>query len=475
MGVWWGKSPRVRRKRRSAVMEEITLEQLPRKMRDLYEKALSAMERGNTGYAVDMLGQVAKTEPRFLAARRSLRVAQVKAFLDKKPSAMTHQLAGLKGSFTLMGGQGKLKKDPQGALEVAEKLMALDPLHLPFLKFFAQAAEACEMPMAAVQTLEVAKPHFARDVDFLRTLAKLYQTVGNMGGAKDCLEAVMKLKPGDQQALKDYKDASALASIKTGNWDEKGDFRKKLKDKKEAQRLEQEHRSVKGESDIGSLIESRKRDIAREPQNMNFRRALADLYVQAGQFDDALQALEDATKAAGRSDPQIERTMSAIKVKRYDAQIAAAKEAGDAAAEEKLEGEKAQFVYDDAVTMAKRYPNDLGFRYDLGVQYYLRKMYTEAIEEFQLARRNPQRRTRALYYLALCFSEKGQLDIAFEQLQTAAGELTLMDETKKDIVYEMGLLAQQMGKGEEAKGYFKEIYAVDIKYKDVQARIEGKA
>ena len=75
-------------------MEEITLEQLPRKMRDLYEKALSAMERGNTGYAVDMLGQVTKTEPRFLAARRSLRVAQVKAFLDKKPSALTHQLAG---------------------------------------------------------------------------------------------------------------------------------------------------------------------------------------------------------------------------------------------------------------------------------------------------------------------------------------------------------------------------------------------
>ena len=123
--------------------------------------------------------------------------------------------------------------------------------------------------------------------------------------------------------------------------------------------------------------------------------------------------------------------------------------------------------------MVKRYPNDLQFRYELGYQYYLRKQYNEAIEEFQLAQRNPQRRTRALYYLALCFREKGQPDIAFEQLQKAAAELTLMDETKKDVVYEMGLLADQMGRKDEAIGYFKEIYSVDIKYRDISQRIEA--
>ena len=123
--------------------------------------------------------------------------------------------------------------------------------------------------------------------------------------------------------------------------------------------------------------------------------------------------------------------------------------------------------------MVKRYPNDLQFRYELGYQYYLRKQYNEAIEEFQLAQRNPQRRTRALYYLALCFREKGQPDIAFEQLQKAAAELTLMDETKKDVVYEMGLLADQMGRKDEAIGFFKEIYSVDIKYRDISQRIEA--
>lgn len=455
-------------------MEEITLDQVPRKIRDLYEKAMSALERGNAGYAHDMLAQVIALEPRFLMARKNLRIAQVKALLAKKPNAMTHQMSSLKGTFTLMSAQGKLKKDPKAALAGAEKLLALDPLNLSFLKFFAQAAEAAEMPEIAVETLEIAKPYYAKDVEFLRRLALLYIAVNLPGGAKDCYAAVAELRPNDQVAIKNLKDAAALDTMKAGGWnDMKSDFRSKLKDKKEAILLEQQAKAVKGESDVDSLIVERLRDIEREPQNMNFRRALADLYVRAERFDDALQALDDATKAAGRSDPQIERTASQIKTKKYDNAIAAAKAAGDEATAAAKEQEKATYLYDEAVEMVRRYPNDLQFRYELGYQYYLRQRYTEAIEEFQLAQRNPQRRTRALYYLALCFTEKGQPDIAFEQLQKAASELTLMDETKKDVVYQMGLLAEKMGRQAEAVAFFKEIYSVDIKYRDIDQRISS--
>ncbi|MGD9782249.1 MAG: tetratricopeptide repeat protein [Kiritimatiellia bacterium] len=455
-------------------MEEITLEQIPRKTRDLYEKAMAALERGNAGYALDMLKQVIAVEPRFALGRKNLRIAQVKALLATKPNAMTHQMASLKGTFTLMGAQGKLKKDPKAALDGAEKLLALDPLNMPFLKFFAQAAEAAEMPELAVQTLEIAKPYYAKDVAFLRLLARLYIATNQPGGAKDCYAAVAELLPNDQLAIKNLKDAAALDTMKAGGWnDMKSDFRSKLKDKKEAILLEQQAKSVKGDSDVDSLIAERLKDIQREPQNMNFRRALADLYVRAERYDEALQTLDDATQAAGRSDPQIERTSSQIKTKKFDAAIAAAKEAGDEAAAAAQEQAKAEFLYADAVEMVRRYPNDLQFRYELGYQYYLRKQYNEAIEEFQLAQRNPQRRTRALYYLALCFREKGQPDIAFEQLQKAASELTLMDETKKDVVYEMGVLSEQMGRQAEAVAFFKEIYSVDIKYRDIAKRIES--
>ena len=455
-------------------MEVVTLEQIPRKIRDLYEKAMSALERGNAGYALDMLKQVITLEPRFLLGRKNLRIAQVKALLTTKPTAMTHQMASLKGTFTLMAAQGKLKKDPKGALEGAEKLLALDPLNMPFLKFFSQAAEAAGMPEIAVETLEIAKPYYAKDVEFLRLLARLYIQTNQPSGARDCYAAVAELRPNDQTAIKNLKDAAALDSMKTGGWEDmKTDFRSKLKDKKEAILLEQQAKSVKGDSDVDTLIAERVKDIQREPLNMNFRRALADLYVRAERFDEALQSLEEATKAAGRTDPQIERTTSHIKVRKFDTAIAAAKAAGDEAAVAANEQAKADFLYEDATNMVKRYPNDLQFRYDLGYQFYLRGQYNDAIEEFQLAQRNPQRRTRALYYLALCFTQKGQPDIAFEQLQKAASELTLMDETKKDVVYQMGVLADQMGRKAEAVAFFKEIYSVDIKYRDIAQRIEA--
>jgi len=47
-----------------------------------------------------------------------------------------------------------------------------------------------------------------------------------------------------------------------------------------------------------------------------------------------------------------------------------------------------------------------------------------------------------------------------------------MDETKKDILYEMGTLCELMGKPEQAVGHYKEIYSVDIRYKDVAAKVE---
>lgn len=453
-------------------MQETTIEKLPRKTRELFEKSMAALERGNNEYALKMLDQVIAVEPAFLLARKNLRIAQVKLALAKKPTATTHQLSSIKGCFTLMGGQGKLAKDPKAALAAAEKLMALDPLNLSFLKFYDAAARSADMLPAAIQTLEVVKPYFAKDVPFLRLLAKAYMDNNDPALARDCYATVAQLRPSDQQAIKDMKDAAAVASIKHGNWDDtKSDYRKKLKDQKLAQQLEQEHKSVQGSSDTEALIKARLKDIEREPQNMNFRRALADLYVNAKRYDDALQALDDAIKAAGRPDPQIERQASAIKVKKFDAAIEAATAAGDTATAEARQKERDEFVFADAQEMVRRYPNDLQFRYEFGYQCYLRGLDDNAIEEFQLAQRNPQRRTRALYYLALCFTRKGQPDIAFEQLKKAASELTIMDETKKDIVYQMGILTDQMGRDDEAVAYFKQIYENDIKYKDVSARI----
>ena len=96
----------------------------------------------------------------------------------------------------------------------------------------------------------------------------------------------------------------------------------------------------------------------------------------------------------------------------------------------------------------------------------------EAIQQFQQSHKNPQRRIRSLYYLALCFKAKSQFDIASQQLEKARSELQLMDDTKKDILYELGTVYEAMGDAAKAVDLFKEIYSVDIGYRDVDDKIE---
>ena len=71
-----------------------------------------------------------------------------------------------------------------------------------------------------------------------------------------------------------------------------------------------------------------------------------------------------------------------------------------------------------------------------------------------------------------CFRRKEQFDMAMQQLEAAAREITRMDGLKKDILYTMGEIAESNGDREAASDYFKQIYQVDIKYRDVAEKIE---
>ena len=48
-----------------------------------------------------------------------------------------------------------------------------------------------------------------------------------------------------------------------------------------------------------------------------------------------------------------------------------------------------------------------------------------------------------------------------------------MDNTKKEILYELGVIYTKAVKKEEALGCFKQIYEIDYGYRDVAARVEG--
>ncbi len=453
-------------------MAEVTLEEAPRKVRDMYEKGLAAMERGNTNYAMDTFMSLLDLEPRLLKARRFLRAAQVKEFKEKKGGQITHVLSTISGLGGLLSANAALKKDPMKALKATEKLLRIDPLNKMFIKVHVQAALASELPEVAILMLEVAREFYPKDADILKRLGQLYLDNNMTDKGRDVYEVLLALKPNDPKIVKAFKDASALDTMSKGGWSGAGSYRDVMKDADEATRLEQEAKAVKTSKDIDSLIQDSLTKIEKEPQNINYRRALADLYVRAERMDEALQTLQEAQEISGGADPQLDRAMSNVKLKQFDMEIAALKKAGDTEGAEAKQKERDTFELQDAADRVKRYPNDLQFRYELGVLLYENDQLNDAIQQFQQSQRNPQRRTRSLYYMALCFKQKQQYDIALEQLEKAASEMPTMDAAKKDTLYELGVICEAMGDKEKAAKYFKEIYSVDIGYRDVSEKIE---
>jgi hypothetical protein len=60
-----------------------------------------------------------------------------------------------------------------------------------------------------------------------------------------------------------------------------------------------------------------------------------------------------------------------------------------------------------------------------------------------------------------------------KQLEEASRELLSMDAMKKQIVYNLGLVYEQMGEREKSLDCMKQIYESDYGYRDVADRVES--
>ncbi|MCF7848957.1 MAG: hypothetical protein K9M45_08920 [Kiritimatiellales bacterium] len=453
-------------------MAEIRLGDAPPKVRTFYDKGVAAMERGNMDYAMDMFIAALDVEPGVLEIRRLLRAAEVKLSKSKKSGAFASLSASAKGIGSLVKISAKRKSDPLAALTESEKLMRLDPFNMQFVTALCESAEAAQLPEVAIQTLEIVREHDPANTTILERLALLYRKTKQFKLEHSCWEVIVKLKPHDSRSLKALKDAAAQTTMDKDGWEGAESYRDVMKDEDESERIEQENKAVKSVTGLDALIDSNLEKIRSEPENINYRRALAELYLRAKKFDQAIEALKECQRRAGGADPQVDRALTAAVLKKFDAEIGAAEQSGDAALLEQKKQELDTFRMEDAEDRVRRYPNDLQFKYDLGVLLYEHGKYMEAIQQFQQSQRNPQRRIRSLYHMAQCFKAKNQFDIAVGQLESARKELSVMDETKKDILYELGSICDAMGDKAKAVGFYKEIYAVDIGYRDVSAKIE---
>ena len=445
---------------------------LAQKAQNFTNRGRQALETGKYDLAVDMLMEAVSAAPDILETRKLLRAAQIANFKRNGKTGFGAKLGYMMARQKIMG----LVKKGQGAEAMleAEKLLSQNPLDPDNIEAAVKAAEAAGKADAAALTIEAAYECSNNDPSLLERVATYYTMASRWDKARDAYQKLAELKPGDQRVVQLLKNTEARATMNSG-WEQtagkKGGFQNLIANKEQAAILDAANKAVVGGDDAELLINEKLEQIAKEPKNMNARRALARLYTQAKRYEEAVKALEDAIAANGAMDPELDRMLSQTRVLYYDQVIDAWREQGDEETAQQIEAEKNQYVFDDLAQRVERYPNDLHLKYLLGLQYFTYEYYDEALEQLQHAQKSPKDRLNALYYLARCFLAKGQNDMAVMQLEAARDALPTMDELKKKVVYQLGRCAEDSGDLEKAYQYYKDVYSTDIGFEDLSERM----
>ena len=458
-----------------------TEKELSEPLRALWLRAVTAIELRNFGYAISLLQEILKQEPEFLTGRQLLRRTEVTKTKSAKKAFFSISTAPI----GVIKAQREIKKDPKRAVEMLERLLEREPYHRQanlLLKEAALAAGWSEIAVFALRTLVEESP---RDVKVLHELGRLYHELGDHENAVEIYNQITAIDPLDAQSLRLGKDASARASMKRGGWTQAETYRDLIKDKEEAISLEQQRRiRLTGEALDEQIAETYTRHQA-EPENLNLARRLGALSEQKDDFDSAIRWYQYAADLAKGADTGLLRKISDLKIECLEREIADHEEflsthtARDEVYAHKsvqlraAKVKRAEILIADAQERVKRNPTDLQLRFELGDNLFNAGRFREAVPELQRARQNPHARFKAMNVLGCCYGELGMLDLATKQLEEASREIVSMNDMKKEILYNLGLVYDRMGELEKSLACIKQIYEVDYDYRDVAERVES--
>jgi tetratricopeptide (TPR) repeat protein len=455
--------------------------ELSEQSRSHWLKAVAAIELRNFGYAISLLQGILRQEPEFLTGRQLLRRAEV----TKQKSAKKALFNVSTSALSIMKAQRELKKDPKRAVELIEKVLEDEPYNRQANLALKEAAVAAGWPEIGVFALRTVLEEKPNDAKILHELGRLYHDLGESQHEVEIYNKLSEVDPTDAEATRLGKDAAARASMKTGGWTQAESYRDLIKDKSVAVSLEQQSRmALTGESLDQQIEETFARHEA-EPQSVDFARRLGTLYEQKQDIENAIAWYQYAVDLTKGADAVLARKVSDLQRSQTDNEIAAhekflAEHGADApehaARSEALaqaKKQRAELLIDDARKRSERNPTDLQLRFELGERLVEAGRPRDALPELQRARQNPNARLKSMNLLGRCYRDLGMLDLAAKQLEEAAKEITSMDAMKKEIVYNLGLVYEQMGEAEKSVAAMKQIYEADYGYRDVATRVES--
>ena len=460
-------------------MSEINEAQLDPNVRALYLKAVAAVQANNHGYAVKLLQSVVKDAPGFVDGRRILRkcAGAVTGGPKKKQTIFGMKTGGGLGTMKIAG---VVKKDPLAALPQLEAELEKDPYSPELNDLLFDAALALGFKDTAAFALETVRKGHPSETKLLHKLAEFYSANSRGLDAAAVYRDILKHEPTDSAAIKGEKDATARASMEKANWSEDADAKSLRKDNAEVEALEKQARSGLTREQLEERRDQVALKYAEDQNNLAVVKELANLYERLEDWVSA-QSFYDWAFTLSNGDVALRAKADAMSDKVKEAELAALEERAKSNPDdpevvtmlEERRKARIQEAVEEATRRVDQNPTDPVLRYELGRALFDAGDFSGAIPQLQQSKRNPHIQSKVLLLLGRTFKAKGMLDMGVKQLESALEDLVQMDNTKKEVLYEKGLMHVEMGDNARAIDCFKEIYEVDYGYRDVATRVES--
>lgn len=438
------------------------------------QKAEEAVRRRNYDFAVEVYQQLLDIDPDQGEARRGLRQVLKKRHESKKGGKLLRALAGA-GPLATAKTLAKAGRHA-AAVKAFESYLATNPLDVAANLALGEALETAGHYQSACAVYEFVAEIDPRNAAGLKRAGAMLHRTGDPSRALEFYERALEADPRDQEAIKARKDLAAEAALSQGRYGSVAHSREQIKDKDQAQELDREARRHRSEEELREDLARLEARYAESPSDVDLMLTMADVQERLRDVEAALDLVERAVQYRKDSFDLLQR-LGALKEKVLKKQVSQADKAGRTEEASRLEGSLRVFQIANARALVASRPHDAALRVGLARLLVRDSEFDEAIAELQKVVDDPRVRREALFLLGRCFQEKGYLELARREYEQAletgqATEGRSLDERSKEILYNLGTIAEREGQGNEARSYYSRIFGADIAYRDVAEKME---
>ncbi len=436
-----------------------------KRLQQMFDHANRQMMREEYDYAAELFAQCVAGDPgNYIYVQSFLENLKKKYHNNKRGSKLAViQGARARGAAKKAASQ----KDWPGVIKAGVEALKLNPWDVSTLSQMADASHELGNYDVQLAYLKIAKDGDPRDPKVNKLCALALAELGQFDQAIACWRQVELARPNDPEPAQEISRLAVEKTIREGGYVDP-DRRSEAFEKEAPAQPE-------GPREAEITPEQRlEQEIARRPNDISNYIELGELHLTRERFDKAADVFARALEASD-GDEDIRERWEDSQIRQLRQQHAKAhKEAGQSGTEEaqqraeKLLRELNAKELEFCQNRVKRYPTNLGFRYDLGVRYQGTRQYKEAIAEYQQARNDPRHRGLCILRSGQCFQQIKQFKLAMTHYESAIQEIPDRDsDNKKLALYLAGRLATALKQLDVGERHLTTLAGMDFNYRDV--------